>query len=416
MRYSLREVLSMFPLAIFIIALDAIVHKYFSGYWSELITIFATTSISLVFANRLSVRNKFTDSAIILRNLLLITVGATLLSNLINTHNLNQNNFGSVAWTLCISIVGLLVTLLLNYSSDWDKKLHDKYYQYHPNSGFIKLLGILVIVALIAELYIHFGSQYIWIPSMTLAAFLWYFFEDPKIEQFLDNDILQLLFITPIIIAVISTCSEFWFHNIVFGFSLWQVLLGLGIILLILGAVLGYFVLSTRKKEAEAERIKTEAREAKQAEELVARELRSDEVREENMRLFQSIKNGDELSWDNIIKVYHQYDLYKNPGLLDIATQISTLTLQQLITVSKLKKQLFWDGYYTTALIIIEKIATKSNNDELLNKLISQLLDLTNFINQYFDFNGHNEALNSIVTNCPTLLKLLPAEIEEEFY
>ncbi len=397
---SFGEAIFLLPLPIVIVALLVVVRVNLPGFWTEIITLFSATVISLVIANRPAATDEYDDFEITFRNLLIISAGGTMLMALINRNNTDQNYFGSVLWVVVIALVVFFLAIL--FAGGNFKVWQDGKYTYY--SGFSKLIAIFAITGMLVEMYVHFGTQFIWVPMITLTCFIEIFFTDPIVRRHLDfsegQSYLRYLSWVPAVAALVSTVYQFWFSEIVYGYELWQILIGVAGVLAIIGVII------LCKKGVKKNK-------AKKMENQKKAEQEEQEAKEANKRLalvtlaFKAIE--DEVMWNEILYLvrYYNQDINKFSSILP---KIHKAPLEQVVSISKIKNHIVWTDDFPVALQVIEKLAARSYKDDELQLLIKQVADFIALIGQYKEFKGYNEAMEQLKARCSTVFKLLPKE------
>ena len=397
------EIRSLTPLGIFICISMLGVALMTPEFWPQLIAGFVITGVTLVIGNRSAVNDSKTYSEIIFRNLFLISIGGILVSALTNGHNPNQNNFGPVLWVVCIGLAVFLVAWLFN--GDFSDSSNNNFRDYGDDdewvyhSGFSKLLGIFAIIALVAEIYIHFGTQFIWVPAIVLSVFLEILFQDRRIEYFIKNDVEWVIVIPPTV-ALISTGHQFWFSKIIFDCTLGQLFYGLVVVLIVI------LVIVFNYKEKQKEILMHSKKIAQEIENL--KKIKNDEDRFASVQFaIFSIKEEKQVLWSDLLCVirYYNRDVSK---FKEILPKIHLAPLAQLVSVSTVKKQIVWNGNYSFALEIVEKLVVESYDDKQLQSLINQLSEFIALIDQYSDYTGYVGVMNEIKSHCGTLYNMLP--------
>ena len=396
----------LLPITI-VICTVLIVHTYFPGFWPETIAAIAVGITSLLIANREAVRSRdespvikwVTTRAIVLRNILITSAVATMLMLPANSNNHNQNDFGIVLWIIAVAAAVVVISVLVSNGElkDMFEELDDFL------SGLSRLITLFVAVGLLGEMYVHFGTQFIWLPVIVLCVLVMALYEDPSIYYKDTEDFLQI--VAPIIslaIAVISTIYQFWFYKIVFGYVLWQVLLAIVATAILIGLV--FFVLwliatadmkrtnreIALKKKAEEEKLKQEAEnQKKEKAKSIATSL-------------QTIQDAEKPSWYDIIAVYR----HDKSNLSKVLPKLHLAQLQELVTISTFKEHIVWGGYFQEALQIMEEFAKKSYKDDELEILVKQANELLQLISKYESYAGYNEIMIEVDANCPTIFNI----------
>lgn len=403
---SFGEAIFLLPLPVVIIASLVVVRVNLPGFWTEIITAFSATIIALLIANRPAAKDNYDDSEITFRNLLIISAGGTMLMALINHNNPNQNYFGPVLWvvTIALSVLFLVILFAGDNFRVW------QYGKYNYYSGFSKIIAIFAIIGMFSEMYIHFGTQFIWVPMIALTCFIETFFADPRVRRHLDfNEELRYLLWVPAVVASVSTLYQFWFSKIAYGYELWQVLIGVAVILVIIGVIILCIKEAEEAKTKKLEKQQSIQRKAEQEKQAKQREEENTKQLQLATLAIKAIKEEEAQKWSEILFVarYYNQDINKFPEILP---KIHKAPLEQVVSISKIKKQIVWTGDFQVALQVIEKLATKSYKDDELELLIKQVDDFIKLIDQHKDFAGYKEARDEIRTRCATIYKMLPKE------
>lgn len=403
---SFGEAIFLLPFPILIIACLVVVRVNLPGFWTEIITAFSATIIALLIANRSAAKDSYGDSEITFRNLLIISAGSVMLMALISHNNANQNYFGPVLWVVSIALSVLFLVIL--FAGDNFRVWQYGKYNYH--SGFSKIIAIFAIIGMLGEMYIHFGTQFIWVPMIALTCFIDTFFADPRVRRHLDfNEELKYLLWVPAVVAFISTLYQFWFSEIAYGYELWQVLIGVVVILVIIGVIILCIKEAEENKTKKLEKQRSIKRNAELEEEKKQREKEANERLALVTLAFKAIVDEDKVMWNEILYLarYYNQDINKFSSILP---KIHKAPLEQVVSISKIKKQIVWTGDFQVALQVIEKLAIKSYKDEELQLLITQIDDFLKLIDQHKDFTGYKEVMDEVKSRCSTIYKMLPKE------
>ncbi|MCX6795735.1 MAG: hypothetical protein NT165_03380 [Candidatus Falkowbacteria bacterium] len=399
----------LIPSIALIFGCQFIVHSYYPGFWTETVTAFSSMLIAGIYFNRGKRIDDYLQSALICRTLLIISSAALMVSFLANKDNVNQNNFGTALWIIVIAslIIGLIWQLKKGPSREY---LDEKRYSYYR--ALNKIIYLFGVILLSYETYIHFGSQYVWLPSIFLIIFLFTMFDDTGTGIFddLKEEIRELLFLIPLLVAIISTLYQFWFSEIVWGIIFWQLFAGALFILLISLAIV---FLRRRNKRIARELAKKQAElkeKSQQAElrekKLLEEEQALEEKRKSVMLILDSMKKDSKVSWTDILFLagYYQQDIN---SLSSVSKNIFKAPLEEMITISEVKKHIVWPGSLMMALQLLEKFADKSYEDQELRIIATQLADLITFVEAYPEYNGYDNLMQAINDRCPTIVKVI---------
>lgn len=124
-------------------------------------------------------------------------------------------------------------------------------------------------------------------------------------------------------------------------------------------------------------------------------------------RKINRISSKKEIQWSDVFFV----DKYYFPNLLIKKISIEKilkLNLLELITVSEIKRQIFWDNELQKVFLLLDFIITKSKEDRILKSVCSQLDPVLRLIKEKEGFKGADSLKDLITLN---LTKRLPGPV-----
>ncbi len=390
-----------------------ITQQLFAGFWSEVLMVVGVTALAMFILHSKNVVRADDDVIQVLRDSLVIGTGSVLLTRIINHYAIGQNTFGSVPMVISILLVvfGLVLTRFSDPHDHYRNRAYEK-----ACTIFAKIVSTLVTVWLLGSIYKVAGTQYIWLPAISLWIFWFYFSNDEDFEAKIAEreDILTVSALSLFAICLISTICQFWFSKIMFGFNLWQCLLGVFILAIVIVSLVFY---KKHKDERLAKKISAEKEEVDKAKKIEA-DLK---IKEENEKAAQDrsvkldsfikdIQTEDEQKWSQILFVSHWYK--DNHQIYNIILRkIHLAPLEQLVEISKVKNKIVFNGSeLDSALKLINNFAEKNNTDEVLQGFIDQLVEFLELIYKFSSFKGYQETVTVVKDVCSTVYQLIPKE------
>lgn len=277
------------------------------------------------------------------------------------TSSIHTNQWGIIGWIIAgLAFVGLCVKTLKDES-------------FGDVDFWVGALASLITTGSAVGVYLYWGSQYVWIPVVMFLV-LCYFLFSAQTGWKEDVDTKDAKpFAIAVAIGVIATISQFWFTPIVYGYTLWQLLIGVGIIAGIAGLVFLSKYMKRRKiqKQKDAENKKLlEAENAKN--ERIAKERR-----EKLELLAGKIGKDEKPSWADILTLVEaKYKLNK----ADWYKVIAKADIKELFAVSKIKNQIAWNyGALQTVLKEIEEVCKSCFDDTVIELMIGQIKSLEEY-------------------------------------
>ena len=368
-----------------------------SFLWEELagLTIVLVVSVLLMF----SFSNFFSKKDFI--NMMIVSLSTYILfiRNLIPIDNIDN-----VVYRIITSSIFLFITIFFIIEIYLIiKKSYSKVRRII--NTIIFFFGLSVSIVFLVSMLNTFGSQWVWMTSVPLA--LLFFLLTVYVDDFeffnrffyrKEDDISTALFLMAfwsIIFGVISTLYQFWFTKIIFGYVLWQVLVGL--LLGILSIFLVYLIFSKilfsikrkienkkekeRKRKEEEEmklkndRIKKEEEDAKKKRETLNKSLlkalQEKDFGEKELQVaahFLSPKNNKNL----FIKIFLYFDLNK------------------LFIISKGHQKIFWEPWIIGVFNAFSETLYSVRDDHTLYQLSSKIVLLHNELKKYSSFQGYD--------------------------
>lgn len=402
---------AIFP-AIIMISLYFTQH-FFAGFWSEALMVVGVTALSMLILHSKNVVRADDDVIQVLRDSLVIGTGSVLLTRITNHYAIDQNTFGSVPMVISILLVvfGLVLTKFSDPHDHYRNRAYEK-----ACTIFAKIVSTLVTVWLLGSIYKVAGTQYIWLPAISLWIFWFYFSNDEDFEDKIANreNTLSVSALSLIAICLISTIYQFWFSTIVFGFNLWQCLLGVSILAIVIISLVFY---KKHKDEKLAKKISAEKEEVDKAKkreaDLKAKEESEKIAQDRSVKLdlaLKAIETEAEQKWSEILYVSHWYK--DNHQIYNIILpKIHLAPLEQLVEISKIKKQIaFNPSNLESALRLINHFAEKNYSDETLQGFVDQVSKFLELIYEFSSFKGYEETIIVVENICPAVYQLIPKE------
>lgn len=271
-------------------------------------------------------------------------------------------------------------------------KKHFKKYQF--SYSLVSIISLMILTVW------FIGSQMIWIPVIALSLL---FLSVPRVQGlFMKFEMTTfVIFVLPLFIGLCSTVYQFWQTPVIMDFTL-----GTCLLLLATAITLEFFVafpLEMIKRRITSAKIKKRV----QKEQLQKKEKEEQlliQSAHKKRRLIDAITSNHskvEQSWDDILS------LSRNPtyDICDwqyIVQACLSAPLDQLITVSVIKKQIVWRSDLISAFSIVETIFKQSYDDALLKKLEEQVFSLVNPLQtQYKSYAGAERLLHELKEKCP---------------
>lgn len=119
------------------------------------------------------------------------------------------------------------------------------------------------------------------------------------------------------------------------------------------------------------------------------------------------LKEDGVKEWSDILLVVRNCGLKYDINFNDIIPAIITAPLEQLVTASRVKKQLIWNDELVKAFDLVESIARNSYDDKKLSSIISQHIELNLFIEQFGDYAGYKELAETRKKSFPIISRLV---------
>lgn len=414
-------VLAFFPIILFVCL--CVTRAFLPGFWTEFATIVAgtiTVFVIIEYIKKGDVNKEFVE----LLSIVFLACSCGLLGDLVHQYNQNQNNLAPLILVLAIAIIlFFLVVILLKFPNR-----RRSYYFEKVCIILSKIVATITITGLLVEMYLNFGTQFVWVIALGLSAFTLFFIVTRKFfEDYTNEDLLiGMLSVSPIVIALIGTIYQFWFSELFLGVVLWQVLLALTILaVLVYGSYLSDKSIKGRAKakrdaEAQAKRVQAQAElKAKQdAEKKAADEkVKAEEEERKKQRGEEAdakkklvVEKQGELDWGDILCVSRHYttsSLYEvSPNF---TSKIHLAPLKKLLSVSVVKGKMVFNKDLSDALSLINDLAGISYRDGELQDLIKQVEEFILYVEQYAGFKGYQSTMNEI-KSYTTIYELIPVK------
>lgn len=287
-------------------------------------------------------------------------------------------------------------------------------------------LATIVLITIVSFACFTFGTQLIWLSLVALIIFgvLAGTRELDKILKTEDNNLIFFLSVIIFITAIVSTIIQFWpntvacdstevlldfsaiGHFIVKIFS-YELIPGSSVLFIVLSAfvVIGLLILARYfKKREEAkneakykesqkradERKKEEEREAKELLEKERIQKYNDTIKDISTRIQGRSLDSDQLAYvalaSKSVYVLNAFSMDKFTGV----------PLQNFLIISKLKKKIVWKESFNNILDLYAVLYSRSYNDDNLSLIIERIEELSEFLEQYQDFDGYSAFLKKI--------------------
>jgi uncharacterized membrane protein len=401
--------LFLFPAMLLIAAKE--ISVYYPQYvWMQIITILTITIVGLIITKGFS---DYRTNRKVLINLLLVGTSAYLIMLRLNTVNSEVNHLDLLSKTIAIAV------LVIGLAGLTQQKISKRVLRVTVVnvSWFNKLIAVIACVCLCLELYFHFGTQYVWISTLFLTGMTIIFVKDEEVDDFLDdNSWVAVLIATPLVIAITSTVYQFWFSQIIFGYTLWLLLSALVIVAILITVVILIVQFIKQQKENAEEAVRAEEYKQKRAQELEEQRNKDQEALKIAKDFGKKLLESEELSWDDVLYLYRLKDDKEILNILNkLVRKIPTLPLQSFLKVSTIKQQLAWNSAtLNLALQLLDNAAKNAFDDEFLQLLIKQLQDFIETNEPYENFNGYRTLQHDISYYCTTIYRLLPAKKSAE--
>ena len=383
-----------------------------TGFWSESIATISVLVIFLYDTSKLDY-NRDQESKLSLLNSVIIIIGSANLAFLINNFNSDLNSFSPALWTIAVSIflIGAVI-ILNNYAFQKIRNL-----TINSLINLVVMLGFAVLMA--AEIYLNFGTQFIWIPIVLLTLrFMLFDYDDDafhiicriipgrKIYIKLFNNIS----LTLLAIGLISTLYQFWSLNILFGFKLWQVLLALCLIAFFIFLIL--FLVEMRrdsisqkikdKKWADEQQVREAEKLKREKSDSEAAEIKEKQKQQDIAESRKSIESGSGTIEDYVYIVR----LYKKEQGLDWIREKISIPLIDLVVISQIKNQIIWGQDLSVIFEFLEKIVESSYKDDEIRGIMTQINKFFDVLETYKDYEGATRLNDYFQASCPTIFSL----------
>ncbi len=262
-----------------------------------------------------------------------------------NLH-LERNSWGMIQWVILTGAFVLAITLPALINDDSTEKT-------------VVVLRALSAVAAASQVYLFFGSQLIWLPLVMyggLATFIisreaYDWSEDKEFET--TSEIVLGL-------GSLSTIIQFWNSRVVFGYTLWQVLLAVAILAICLTVIVAVIKSMKRKNKKERECAEQKRKEREYLESLD--------------QLINKIDSSETSSWNDLI------EFKRLSGGKPSFERIAKAKLIDIFQVSDVKMRITWNGgEMDSALEMLDKVFVFCYEDTLLTQAIDQVKALEKF-------------------------------------
>jgi hypothetical protein len=373
-----------------------------SNFWPEVIAVIAIIGIILYVVNIEGVRYR-KDFGKRLRNLLIILTGGFNLLAVSNTCNNMQNSLPLVIYVIGAILLTLSYVLIIKGWSS-DSYYNERFRSHTYYIGITALLIIPVILMFFGEIWFHFGSQFIWVPVIVAVSFFSFSIvkdgRELTIDNFKKGGVGFYGILTFSLLGIISTLHQFWSSRIVWGINLWHLIAGLGGIIIIFAIYFTIDYFKTKKKV----RLDMEEASRKETEEKRIEEEEIQKKKAETQEKYKLILGKAEPTWEDVFFVY-EFNSSKVNKFGEMYERIFALSFLDLLTISKVKKQIVWNGSkLDLALEIIEGITKHTFDDKLIDKVLNQVSKLV--MEECAKFDGYDELWEKITKKCPKIIEL----------
>lgn len=358
---------------------------------------------------------------------------SAILANLILLTKYNGNNH---PLTMEIIAIGIIVLLLLLFEVG-KAKFND--YKSFFNRPYAFLSGVLSLVAVV-NLYINFGSLFIWLSIAIILLMAWTNILDVVIIIFSKlskrEKFLTWMTIVLILLGLISTLCQFW-RNIISGLG-WFFsynLFGVSIfswLIILAGASLSFFIfrkfiyfieekrkiILAQKKEKESELARIEEKKAKKETEEQQEKEWEEAIKREAEHYIEGTQayyaRSETMCFSSCLwfmKYPHSEALKYFLDRYGRKKFISPLNIYNFISISDKKKQIIFDEKVKTLFVFLEFTARGTFDDDLLNTILIVTDGLFTPYERpnggtWEEYRGLNKLREMFYTYCPTIKKL----------
>jgi hypothetical protein len=392
--------------AIIILSCYVAVHYLKPELWFEIIITGAVLSIALFITDNFF-RNK---SGVELLESVIIFCGALNFAHIAYYYNANNNYIDIGIIVISILVAEYLFLISFKASKKWGGNSYNKKSIVLTNI----LLGIIITVLTVLEIYVNLGTQFIWLPIISFVFFMYYFTQDKDIYQELCNkfpkinepwSIVAYIDLTFIAIAILSTVYQFWFSPILFGIKLWGIFLGIVILYIAYVIIITLYIKIIKIIENRKEEKKQKAIEAERVEALrIKEENREKQLEEENRELNSSIRaiqtaRGTRSDFVILANYKHHFPT------VDYSSMHVPLT--SFIQISDIKKQIIWDKDLKDVLKYLDRLMELSYQDYGIRIVLDQIDAFLGLVANYKDYRGAETLNQWFKENCPTIYKMI---------
>jgi hypothetical protein len=269
-----------------------------------------------------------------------------------------------------------------------------KFYPYESNKDFVvasyEALEIVFCIGLVAELYVLWGTQWVWVPIalylVTAVTDVWGDFDLDYTEDFLHPVVLGVFGII-VGIGVLNTILQFWNSPFLWGYQFGgEFLIAVSVLAVILGVKLSINALkSYRFMEMRAENLTYVTSLLISRNEFLEEDVKRSRCIEMVRRLEHNVRVTVRNGWYDM-KV--PYDKAKEHGVVVLITQeyerVSKMTLLELIDQSKMHQKLHFDGdVMEFALETIAGAIRRCTDEKVMNELRVRVQELKNLPKKY---------------------------------
>jgi len=283
--------------------------------------------------------------------------------------------------------------------------------------SFFRFLGLCLfpILLVVEEVFMCIYAPEFWmelIGSLIVTGFLFFFAAIGRIY----HHYYRYFFVRVItafasaVFTLINVLYEFWYSEIIFRILKVKEIPLILIILFVLFVIIKIIFSNLKKIKENRRKAKREAR--MEAEKKVREEKRKAEEEkikaerlEQIKKLIESINSKEQSLWSEILPVARYYILCPSK-LVEILPKVPFAPLEQVIKISRLKKQIVWTGDLETALEVIEIFSARSYNDEELKLFMKQIGKFLEIIEECKGFKGYEDIMKLVVSKCPTVSRL----------
>jgi hypothetical protein len=347
------------------------------------------------------------SNKVAIRSALVACTAVAIWLRMIQEAGVNTNPWGTLGWSLFVcALLIVSVAFILQKRDKYNRRNVFLDCDYTTWKDFFL---VVISTAMIAPIYLYWGTQYVWIPLVAVSIIFCITFN--ALANWDGVDISgNALHIAMLGLGIISTVCQFWFSTIMWGYKLWEILGNVGILIagfIIVCLIYKYRRTAKDRREKIAKQKKAD-QERRQEDEGYRKkqEEKKKEMEKKVNELLPKILHEETADWNEILFLneYGSVNGQQIPWII-----IAGAPLIKLFEVSKMKNQIVWNGSkISNVFSILDQMFRYCFDDTVLAKSVEQIKALE----KYSEYSGYGNLVNIIqtYTHIAKLVQLKPAE------